>query len=130
MDDVRPQGHLMKVAHSPRLSHAFRHLTGSPGSHPKAQSYGTVLPLGWIEPQEAGKGSVRSHRTLRDECLNVNWFLSIDDAREKIERWRIDYNEFRPHSSLGGLTPSQFAGLCSGDEQSLESLLMTGPVFG
>ena len=68
--------------------------------------------------------------SLRDECLNVNWFLSIDDAREKIERWRIDYNEFRPHSSLGGLTPSQFAGLCSGDEQSLESLLMTGPVFG
>lgn len=46
--------------------------------------------------------------SLRDECLNVHWFLSLDDAREKIENWRIDYNEFRPHSSLGDLTPSEF----------------------
>jgi putative transposase len=47
--------------------------------------------------------------SFRDECLNVNWFLSIEDAREKIEAWRKDYNEFRPHSSLGDLTPRQFA---------------------
>ena len=46
--------------------------------------------------------------SLRDECLNVHWFLSLSDAREKIERWRVDYNEFRPHSSLGNLTPSEF----------------------
>jgi hypothetical protein len=46
--------------------------------------------------------------TFRDECLNVNWFLSMEDAREKIEKWRRDYNEFRPHSSLGDLTPGQF----------------------
>jgi len=46
--------------------------------------------------------------SLRDECLNVHWFLSLSDAREKIERWRLDYNEFRPHSSLGNLTPSEF----------------------
>ncbi len=46
---------------------------------------------------------------LRDECLNVNWFLSLEDARIKLEAWRRDYNEFRPHSSLGGLTPEQFA---------------------
>jgi putative transposase len=37
-------------------------------------------------------------RSLRDECLNVNWFLSIDDAKMKIEAWRKDYNEFRPIS--------------------------------
>jgi putative transposase len=36
-------------------------------------------------------------------------FLSIDDARAKIEAWRIDYNAARPHSSLGNLTPSEFA---------------------
>lgn len=48
-------------------------------------------------------------RSFRDECLNVNWFLSIDDAKMKIEAWRRDYNEFRPHSSLGNLTPSDFA---------------------
>jgi putative transposase len=38
---------------------------------------------------------------LRQECLNQNWFLSLADARETIENWRQDYNEYRPHSSLG-----------------------------
>lgn len=47
--------------------------------------------------------------SFRDECLNVNWFLSLKDAREKIETWRRDYNEFRPHSSLGDMTPRDFA---------------------
>lgn len=45
--------------------------------------------------------------SLRDECLNTNWFLSLEDARDKIEFWRRDYNHFRPHSSLQGLTPEQ-----------------------
>jgi putative transposase len=47
--------------------------------------------------------------SFRDECLNLNWFLSLDDARKKIEAWRIDYNEYRPHSSLADKTPRQFA---------------------
>lgn len=38
--------------------------------------------------------------SLRDECLNANWFMSLEDAKEKIEAWRHDYNEYRPHSSL------------------------------
>jgi putative transposase len=46
--------------------------------------------------------------SFRDECLNVNWFLSLEDAREKIEAWRQDYNDWRPHSSLDNLTPSQY----------------------
>jgi putative transposase len=45
---------------------------------------------------------------LRDECLNVHQFLSLDDARTKIEAWRRDYNHHRPHSALGHLTPSEF----------------------
>jgi putative transposase len=45
---------------------------------------------------------------LRDECLNENWFISLKDARDIIESWRIDYNEGRPHSSLGGLTPREY----------------------
>jgi putative transposase len=45
--------------------------------------------------------------SFRDECLNVNWFLSMDDAAEKIEAWRDEYNNFRPHSSLNDLTPNQ-----------------------
>ena len=46
---------------------------------------------------------------LRAECLNASWFLSMADARERIEDWRRDYNEIRPHTALGGLTPSAFA---------------------
>jgi len=45
---------------------------------------------------------------LRDECLNENWFITLKDAREAAEAWRIDYNEFRPHSSLGDLSPLQY----------------------
>jgi putative transposase len=46
---------------------------------------------------------------LRDECLNVHQFLSIEDAQAKIEAWRVDYNQRRPHSSLGHLTPNEYA---------------------
>ena len=46
--------------------------------------------------------------SFRDECLNAHWFLSLEDAREKIESWRVEYNSFRPHSSLGGMTPEEF----------------------
>jgi putative transposase len=46
--------------------------------------------------------------SFRDECLNAHWFLSLEDAREKIEAWRKEYNEYRPHSSLNGLTPAEF----------------------
>jgi len=44
---------------------------------------------------------------LRDECLNTNLFFSIDDARRKLETWRVDYNTVRPHSSLGDRSPSE-----------------------
>lgn len=46
--------------------------------------------------------------SFRDECLNTNWFLSLEDAREKIEVWREEYNTFRPHSFLGNMTPEMF----------------------
>jgi len=49
---------------------------------------------------------------LRDECLDINQFLSLDDARAKIEAWRVDYNYRRPHSSLRNLTPSEFVRSC------------------
>jgi len=52
---------------------------------------------------ESFNGSVRA------ECLNENWFLSLADAKEKIEAWRVDYNEQRPHSALGSLAPKEFA---------------------
>ena len=47
--------------------------------------------------------------SLRDECLNTNWFMSLEDAKEKIEIWRQDYSHFRPHSSLADVPPVLFA---------------------
>jgi putative transposase len=46
---------------------------------------------------------------LRDECLNVHQFTSLADAQTKIEAWRVDYNQRLPHSSLGHLTPDEYA---------------------
>lgn len=51
---------------------------------------------------------------LRDECLNTNWFLSLKHARDVIEEWRRDYNEVRPHSSLKGATPKEYAEITAG----------------
>lgn len=48
---------------------------------------------------------------FRQECLNKHWFLSLADARLKIEQWRQEYNSHRPHSSLGYKTPEEFAAL-------------------
>lgn len=42
---------------------------------------------------------------LRAECLNTHWFLSLADAREKLERWRRHYNEVRPHGAIGNKAP-------------------------
>jgi len=47
--------------------------------------------------------------SFREECLQTHWFLSLEDAKLKIETWRRDYNEYRPHSSLGYRTPLDFA---------------------
>lgn len=49
---------------------------------------------------------------LRHECLNATWFLSLDDARGKIEAWRQYYSESRPHSALDWATPAEFAPRC------------------
>ena len=51
---------------------------------------------------------------FRDECLNTNWFISLKHARVIIEDWRQDYNEVRPHSSLQGSTPKEYAIMTAG----------------
>jgi putative transposase len=55
-------------------------------------------------------GRVESfHGRLRDECLTVSWFQNLFDAKRKIAAWKLDYNEERPHRSLGYKTPKEFA---------------------
>ena len=56
------------------------------------------------------------HGKLRDECLNASWFQNLFDARRKIAAWREEYNEERPHSSLGYRTPAAFAAGVRGKE--------------
>jgi len=46
---------------------------------------------------------------LRSECLNAHWFLSLEDACEKLEAWRRHYNEERPHSAIGNIPPIMLA---------------------
>jgi len=52
---------------------------------------------------------------VRDECLNMNEFGSLFEARHRLELWRLDYNRNRPHGALGGKTPEQFAQRVIGD---------------
>jgi putative transposase len=57
---------------------------------------------------------------FRDECLNAHWFLSLEDAQETMEAWRMEYNGYRPHSSLDDLTPNEFVNRYMKDEASKE----------
>ncbi|MFC2170136.1 transposase, partial [Acidobacteriota bacterium] len=67
----------------------------------------------YIEPGSPWEnGYVESFNArFRLECLNEHWFLSLEDAREKTESWRQDYNQNRPHSSLENLSPEEYAEL-------------------
>src|SRR4030095_14000127 len=62
-------------------------------------------------PGKAGRERLRGELNgkFRDECLNEHWFTSLDRARDVIEQLRPDYNEVRPHSSLGNISPAEFA---------------------
>jgi putative transposase len=74
-------------------------------------AYSQKVGLEFIRPgKPMENGYIESFNgKFRDECLNSHWFMSMEDARQIIEGWRCDYNEERPHSSLGHLTPADFA---------------------
>ena len=79
--------------------------------HFLAWCVGRQIELRHIQPgRPMQNGHVESfHGRLREECLNVSWFQNLFDARRKISAWRTEYNEQRPHSSLGYRTPKEFA---------------------
>jgi len=74
-------------------------------------AYERGIELHFIEPgKPMQNGFVESFNgTFRDDCLNENWFVSLKEAKEIIELWRVEYNTFRPHSSIGEIPPAQFA---------------------
>ncbi len=76
-----------------------------------AWAYRRNVKLDFIRPgRPMENGHVESFNgRLRDECLNAELFLDMVDASQKLEAWRRDYNEKRPHSSVGNLTPTEFA---------------------
>src|SRR5262245_22081174 len=51
---------------------------------------------------------------LREECLNLHWFICLGDAREKVGAWRLDCDHDRPHGCLGHLAPGEFAAIKAG----------------
>lgn len=73
-------------------------------------SYRSGVRLHFIEPGKPVQNAfIESFNgKFRDECLNEHWFISVNEAKEIIENWRQDYNNERPHSSLGYLTPMEF----------------------
>ncbi len=73
--------------------HGIKHILIEPGS-PTQNTY-----------IESFNGS------FRDECIDENWFESLEQARQSIATWRVDYKEFRPYNSCGRLLPSTFAAL-------------------
>ena len=74
-------------------------------------TYRNQLKLRFIEPGKPQQNAyIESFNgKFRDECLNEHWFLSMRHARQVIAAWRQEYNDERPHSSLGYLTPNRFA---------------------
>jgi putative transposase len=75
-----------------------------------AWAYRNAIELRFIQPGKPYQNAyVESFNgKFRDECLSEHWFASLDEARRVIEEWREDYNQVRPHSSLGDLTPEEF----------------------
>lgn len=79
-------------------------------------AYRTGVQLNFIRPGKPIENAYAESfiGRLRDECLNENWFINLKQARDIIEDWRNDYNELRPHSSLNGMAPMEYAVTAAG----------------
>lgn len=90
-------------------------------------AYSNGVHLDFIRPgRPVENGYIESFNgRLRDECLNVEVFFTVADARRKLAIWLYDYNHHRPHSALADRTPAEFAAICSGgnggDKTALEN---------
>ena len=76
-----------------------------------AWAYQTNVSLSFIRPGKPNENAyIESFNgKFRDECLNEHWFITMAQARRVIELWRIEYNTERPHSSIGNITPEEYA---------------------
>ena len=90
-----------------------------------AWAYWKKIKLDFIRPGKPTENAyIESFNgRLREECLNDQLFLSLEDAKRKLEAWRVDYNEARPHSSPGNRTPWEFAQMQSENWTAEEPIL-------
>ena len=90
-----------------------------------AWAYSSSVRLSFIRPGKPNENAyIESiNGKFRDECLNEHWFVTMAHARRIIESWRAEYNTERPHSSLGDLTPEEYAD--RGIAQRHEALSLT-----
>lgn len=112
--------------HGDDVVHALRHVQQQRGAPQRIQvdngpEFVSKVLDRWADEQgvqlafsRPGKPTDNAHieafnGRLRQECLNQHWFLSLQDARRKIEDWRVAYNESRPHGALDWATPAEFA---------------------
>jgi putative transposase len=86
-----------------------------------AWAYRHGIQLEFIRPgKPVENGFIESFNgRLRDECLNVEVFFTLEDVREKLARWREDYNRLRPHSALQDQAPATFAAAWSAQTRTI-----------
>lgn len=74
-----------------------------------AWAYANQVRLDFItKSKPTENGHIERFNGKFRECLNENWFISLDDVRGEVEAYRVDYNEVRPRSSLDNRTPNEF----------------------
>ena len=95
-----------------------------------AWAYRKGVKLDFIRPgRPVENGFIESFNgRLRDECLNTHLFWSIEDACEKMETWKVDYNTRRPHSALANLPPAAFAASAMRRERKQQQRMEPLPV--
>lgn len=88
-----------------------------------AWAYRHSIPLDFIRPGKPVENGFieRFNGRLRDDCLNVEVFFTLDDVREQLARWPVDYNGLRPHRSLQDQAPAIFAADWSATAQNAKA---------
>jgi putative transposase len=101
LTDLRGRPASITVDHGPEFE----------GQALDAWAFANQVQLAFIRPGKPVENAyIESFNgRFRDECLNENWFVTMAQARRLIEHCRIEYNEERPHSRLGYLTPARYA---------------------
>ena len=89
---------------------------GVPGETFTAWAKANGVAIRYIQPGKPNQNAYieRFNRTFREEVLDQHLFARLDDVREAAHWWMLDYNQARPHDSLGGMTPAEYRSINAG----------------